>query len=439
MARVAPISYNAVGDLMDLIKRLRRSEFLRHNAVFFFGSVGVGILNYLYYPVLARMMSPAPFGEVQTLVSLFLQLTVFMQVLNMVVVNMVVNYKDTARVNRSIFELEKLAVIIAAGLVLLSIVFGGWLKNVLQFESSLPFVALALAILVSMPLTFRSGFVRAKHRFGATSLSQAIGAGGKVVLSAALVAIGLSTLGATIGLIGAQLLAMVYIGIVAARLGFKKPEAARYWHKLDFATLKPELPYAGAVLVSSLSVMLLMSIDMIAVKFYFPPEQAGLYAGITSVARAIFFFTTSVAFVLLPHVKLTNPPGQNRQLLLKSAGLLFLIGGSGLAIFTLAPDLIIKILMGQEYTALADLLPWLSLAVFIISILNLLFAYFLALRLKIISLVGIMGFVAALVAIAVHHGSMREVVDSVLLSGLITMLILGIFIAVIRARVKPAE
>lgn len=424
---------------MDLVKRLKQSDFMRHNAVFFFGSVGVGVLNYLYYPVLARMMDPAPFGEVQTLVSLFLQLTVFMQVLNMVVVNVVVNYKNTASINRSIFELEKLAVLIAAGLVLLSVIFSPWLKNVLQFESSLPFVALALAILVSMPLTFRSGFVRAKHRFGATSLSQAIGAGGKIILSAVLVAAGLSTLGATIGLIGAQLLALVYIGFVAAKLGFEKPEGARYWRKLDFAALKPELPYAGAVLVSSLSVMLLMSVDMIAVKYYFSPEQAGLYAGITSVARAIFFFTASVAFVLLPHVKLTNPPKQNRQLLLKSAGLLFLIGGTGLAIFTIAPNLIIKFLMGQEYTQLADLLPWLSLAVFIISILNLLFAYFLALRLKIISLVGIMGFVAALVAIAMHHGSMREVVDSVLLGSLVTLCLLGIFIAVIRARVKPAE
>lgn len=421
---------------MDLFKRLKQSDFLRHNAVFFFGSVGVGVLNYLYYPILARMMEPASFGEVQTIVSLFLQLTVFMQVLNMVVVNIVVNYKKPDEVNRTIFELEKLAVLIASCLVLASVFLGPWLKNALQFQSEAPFIALALAILVSMPLTFRSGFVRAKHRFGATSLSQAIGAGGKIILSAALVAIGLSTLGATLGIIGAQLLALAYIGVVAARLGFKRPDDARYFRKVNFAAIKQELPFSGAVLVSSLSVMLLMSIDMLAIKYYFPPEEAGLYAGVTSVARAIFFFTTSIAFVLLPHVKLTNTASQNRQLLVKSAGLLFLVGGVGLAIFTLLPNEIIKILMGQEYAQLSQLLPPLSLAIFIISFINLFFAYFLALRVKIISLVGIMGFVAALVAIAVHHGSMREVVDSILLGSIITLGLLALFATLVSVRRK---
>lgn len=424
---------------MDLLKRLKQSDFLRHNAVFFLGSVGVGVLNYLYYPVLARLMDPAPFGEVQTLVSLFLQLTVFMQVLNMVVVNVVVNYKDTNKANRTIFELEKLAVLIAAALVLISILSGPWLKDVLQFQSSTPFVALALAILVSMPLTFRSGFIRAKHRYSATSLSQALGAGGKIILSSILVVAGLSTLGATLGIVGAQLIALIYAAIIAARLGFARPEGARYSRKIDFSAIKPELSYSGAVLVSSLTIMLLMSIDMLAVKYYFSPEEAGIYAGITSVARAIFFFTASVAMVLLPHVKLTNSPKQNKQLLLKSLGLLFLVGGSGLTLFTLMPNLVIKILMGQQYTQFSDLLPWLSLATFIISILNLLFAYFLALRVKIISLVGIIGFVTTLVAIAVHHGSMREVVDSVLFGSIVTMCLLGTFVAVIRARDKTAE
>lgn len=424
---------------MNLVKRLKQSDFLRHNAIFFFGSVGVGVLNYLYYPVLARLMDPAPFGEVQTLVSLFLQLTVFMQVLNMVVVNVVVNYKDTSKANRTIFELEKLAVLIAAGLMLLSIIFGPWLKDALQFQSGMPFIALALAILVSMPLTFRSGFIRAKHRYGATSLAQALGAGGKIILSSVLVVAGLSTLGATLGIVGAQIIALVYAGIIAARLGFERPDGARYSHKVDFSAIKPELSYSGAVLISSLTIMLLMSIDMLAVKYYFSPEQAGIYAGITSVARAIFFFTASVAMVLLPHIKLTNSPARNKQLLLKSFGLLFLVGGSALALFTFMPNLVIKILMGQEYTQFSELLPWLSLAIFIISILNLLFAYFLALRVKIISLVGIIGFVTALVAIAVHHGSMREVVDSVLFGSIVTMCLLGTFVAVIRMRNKTAE
>ena len=56
---------------MQYIQKIKDSSFLKHNAIFFFGSIAVGALNYAYYPVVGRLMDPSTFGELQVVVSLF--------------------------------------------------------------------------------------------------------------------------------------------------------------------------------------------------------------------------------------------------------------------------------------------------------------------------------------------------------------------------------
>ena len=83
--------------MRTIVRPLSTSAFLRHNAIFFVGAVAVGALNYLYYPILGRMLNIESFGEVQTLVSLFVQLQIFLTVMSQVTVNVVANYEDEDR------------------------------------------------------------------------------------------------------------------------------------------------------------------------------------------------------------------------------------------------------------------------------------------------------------------------------------------------------
>ena len=421
---------------MKLVQRLRQSTFLRHNLIFFVGSVGVGVLNYLYYPILGRLMEPAAFGEVQALVSLFLQLTIFLNVLGMVTVNVVVNYRDQRQANRVVFELEKLAVLTGLGLLAGTIIFGSVLRDALQFESVVPFTALALALVVSVPLTFRSAYIRARKQFGVASIAQLLGSASKIVLSVALVAVGLSTVGAILGIVAAQIAALIYASLAAAKAGFHKPPDAAYKRRLDVASILPELRYGCAVLGGSLTITMLMSVDILMVKHYFDPHTAGLYAGVATVARIIFFFTASVALVLMSEVKLANSLAKNRALLYKSLVLVGGIGGAALTLCVLAPRFIIGVLMGNEYNQYASLLPLLACAMFIISVLNLLFAYYLALRRVMVTIIGIIGFVVTLGALFVTHDSLRTVVGSVLIGSIVTMCLLVIYAIIKRTPVR---
>jgi O-antigen/teichoic acid export membrane protein len=415
---------------MKLSKILKRNSFLRHNIVFFLGSVVVGVLNYAYYPVLGRMMSPGSFGEIQVLVSLFLQFTIFLNVLGMITVNITTNYSNTQKAHRIIFELEKLAAYGALAIVAVTIFAGDFLRAQLQFDSSMPFFALALALLVSIPLTFRTSFIRGKKAFGIASLSQLIGAFIKVAFSALLVALGLGVTGAMFGIVAAQIAAFLYAARWAARLGFDRPADTHYGTLPNLKVVASEIKYAGVVFVGLLSITLLMSIDVIVVKYFFDAHTAGLYAGIAAVARIVFFFAVPLSQVLMPMVKQSRPQSENMILLGKSVALTVLICGPVVGLCWLFPGTVITLLMGASYVQYAELLPVLALVVFIISLVNLVFMYYLTLRQKTVTLIGIIGFVVSLSIMIMWHDTLHAIVYGLLFTSCFTLFATGVYVLV---------
>lgn len=415
---------------MNPITTFKRSSFLKHNAVFFLGSVAVGALNYLYYPLLGRLLPPASFGEIQVLVSLFLQFTIFLNVLTLITVNIAVNYKDSEKAHRMIFELEKLSAYFAVGILAFSIIGGEFLRSTLKFDSTLPFAALALAMIASIPLTFRSAYARGQKKFGIASISQLLGAGTKIAFSAMLVILGLGVSGAIFGIVGSQIIAFLYAARWAARLGFERPKDTHYGTLPDLKLVLPEIKYAAVAFIGLLTLTMMMSIDVIAAKYYFDARTAGLYAGIATVGRIVFFLATPIAQVLMPLVQIDKPPQENRRLLLKSLVLTVAVCGSVVVACALMPVLIIKILMGVDYITYANLLAPLALTICIISIINLICMYYLSLRRKMIMVVGIIGFAATLGFIVMWHGSLQSIVLCMLSASILTLSATGTYVLV---------
>jgi O-antigen/teichoic acid export membrane protein len=330
-----------------------------------------------------------------------------------------------------VFELERFALVVSLLLLGLSVVFGGQLQQFFRFDDSLPFVVLILAIVVSVPFTFRGAFVRGRHGFGVASASNLIASAAKIVLSVALVVAGLGTAGAIWGVAAAQFVALLYIAYWAKRLGLIRADGVKWTTKPDMTLLVPELKYAGMVLITSLLITLQFSIDILIVKHYFDARTAGLYAGVATVARIIFFLTGSISQVLMPMVKLKNSATENSSLLKKSFMLLGVTGLPALLLFVLAPEPIMRVLMGAQYVEYANLLPVLSAAIFTVAITNLVVSYYMALRRYQIVLVVTIGAVVTYVLMITHHSTLRSVIESLFI-GSLSMIVLVAGLAVGR-------
>ncbi len=408
-----------------LIHQIKSSDFLRHNLVFFVGSFAVSAINYLYYPVLGRLLPTTQFGEVQALVSLFLQANIFLSVVTNVAVNIVANERDEQLRNRIVFELERLAGLIVLGSVTVALIFVQPLKEFFQFPEVAPFFALGAALVASAPLALRSAFLRGRSAFGMLSTANVIASVAKLVVSAMLVLFGMGTFGAIGGLVIAQLIALVYARRQATRLGLSG-SAGALLRRPDIRLIKPQLPYTLLVLIVSLVTTTLFSFDILVVKHYFNGEIAGLYAGIATIARIIYFLTGSFAGVLLSNIKLTESLATNRAILKRSALLQLVIGGSVLAVFAFLPNLVIRLLIGSRYEVYAGLLPALSLALFILAFVNLLLSYDLALRRRSAAVVSIIGMAVTAVWIVLAHATPEQVVHSLLWSSIIFLGIRGL-------------
>jgi O-antigen/teichoic acid export membrane protein len=411
-----------------MIDRLRGSEFMRHNAIYFAAAIVVGGLNYLYYPILGRLLEPTAFGEVQTLVSLFLQATAYLTVMGLVTIHIVANRRSSAAANYTVGELEKLSTLF--GLVVLAgtIVFGGVLRAYFQFSSGVPFVLLAVAVVITVPYLIRSAYVNGKKLFGLNAWSSIAAAAGKLVLSAAFVAAGFGVGGAMGGIIVAQVVALGLAAYFAHKHGFRDHAGRQIIGWPDFRALAPELKYAALVLVGSLSITILYSVDIVIVKHYFDPHVAGLYASVATVARIIFFLTVPISQVLMPNVKLDAQPSANARILLKSGVLLGGITLGILGLFWIAPEFIVGLLMGDTYREYASLLPKLGLAIGIISALNLVTTYYMALRTYAVGVLAVAGVAITYLLMSSNHQSLAAVVNSMLLGTLITTALYGSWI-----------
>jgi O-antigen/teichoic acid export membrane protein len=240
----------------------------------------------------------------------------------------------------------------------------------------------------------------------------------------------MGTVGAILGIVLAQLLAYGHAALYARKYGFRESLFKQLFTRPDLKLVLPELRYALLVLVCSLTITGLYSVDIVIIKHFFDARTAGLYAGIAAVARIVFFLTASITQVLMPSVKLKNSNAHNRAVLNKSFLLLVFIGGPAVVIFCLLPQFVVSHLMGRAYLAYADLLPRLSIVVFLISILNLFVTYHMALRRYGIALVAVLDALVSGVLLGMSHGTLLSVINSLLYGSIVTFVILGMWLII---------
>ena len=399
----------------------KTSPFLRHNAIFLTGSLGVAALNYLFYPVLGHLLTPADFGEVQTLTSLFTQAAIFLTILTYVTIHVTVNITDEQERNQTLLGLERVAMLIGYSLLAMALLMVNHLRVFLNFTENWPFVALIVALALSLPLAFRMAFLRGQKQFFRASLTDGVGSAVKLLLAPIFVLFGGRSLGAIVALAISQVLSLA-AGLIWAR------QAG--WHgyalsatRLRFDLLKPYWRHASAVLLGAGGVTIIQTLDIVAIKHYFSPTEAGLYAGITTIAGIVYFLMAPITGVLITTIKGSRPTRKNQSRLKASLALMLLLGGSALLVMSLFPGIIIKLLVGSKYLADAHYLPRIGLAMLLLAAANALMMYHVALKRYAYSLASLAVFALMLGLMRANHGTIGSVINNIVFGSFFLLII----------------
>ncbi len=410
------------------IQAILKDSFIQNNIIFFFGSFGVAVLNYLYYPILGRIMSIEDFGEVQVVLSILVQVSILFTVFSYLKINLITNHPDKKERERLTASLEKFALLLSLVIFFLILIFSGLLKKYLQFQSLYPFVGLAFLLPLGVPLTFRTAYLLGRKKFFKASVAGAISAVGKTVFAVIFIYLGFRTFGAIAALLLSQILAIAYLSYQRHGTFSLIPLSALRAKVRGSKPLNEEIKKGFFIFVILISIAFLFTSDIIFVRLFFSPAQSGLYSGIATIARIIFFVTASISGVLLPSVKI-NAKEKNRKLLKKSFLLICLLGGSSMLAFMFFPGFFIKLLIGSKFLVLKNLLPWLSLSLFLTAILNLLLVYYIAHQKYIVSLFALVGTATVILLSFLHHNSLLAIIFNFIISTVLVMILIFIWTA----------
>src|SRR3989344_907529 len=359
---------------MDRVIKALTTNNAKRSAFFYLGSFLLSFGNYLFHLMLLRLLSPAEYGEFLTYISFLYLLTIPNQTISILVTKYVSDFigkQKNKKMNKFFYYLlsRLLLPTILMGLIVIatSKLWAGLFK-----AHPLAFIILGISLVTNVFGAIIGAYLMALQKFLYQNWVGFISLLIKLSGAYLLVTIGLRATGAIVALLSAGLFHLILV-FWKIKSYIYPPESYQLKIKFEMKNL------AWYSLLFSAGVMSLMSTDVLLVRYYFSPEASGYYSAISVLGRMIFFGLAPLSILLLPMVSNRYAAGKPSmgvlfKLLFANMGL----GIIGVGIFSLVPELVIKILSGSQYLIVANLLPKFSLLMWLLSISNLLMSYLIA-------------------------------------------------------------
>lgn len=392
--------------------------FLSGATVLFISMTVVNAGNYLYNLILGRWLGPVAFADLSLIVTLMLMVTFVTATFQLTTAKFAASYSaenSPSSITAMRDWLGKLAW--GGGVVAMLIIAGGaslW-QSFFNSASAWPFVLLGVGIPVYFAQGIDRGILQGQMRFGLLAWSYLIEMLVRLGVGLGLVALGFSVIGATMGIT----LSFVATWVIARSgvVGMVKEGV------ISADARKAITLFAWPVVIVQVSQILINNSDILIVKRFFAPEEAGLYAALALIGRVVFFATWSVVTTLFPIVAQKHQKQEaHRHLLWIGLGLVLAVSAGIVGATVLFPELIVTLLFGDAYLEIAALLWLYALATMLYALANVVVNYHLSIDSHAGTYLATAAGVVQVVMLWLFHDSLRQVV--VLQIGLMSVLLL---------------
>jgi O-antigen/teichoic acid export membrane protein len=323
--------------------------------------IGVGLFNFfnlLYHFFMVRYLSPEEYGHLNTLMALFMVISVPASTVQTTVTKFVSSFQVLNRYDRVRKLLQHLLLLMSVvgfGIFLLILLGSFRLSSFFQFESKGVIIILGIILLFAMVIPVPWGGLQGLQKFGILTFNLIVNGAIKFAFGVLFVLIGFGVMGA----MGAILLSYVVTTFLSlAILQMSLPKGGLVGgerENIEFSDqsyFSEVYQYLFPVGVTLLCFTVLTNIDLILIKHFFTPIEAGYYSIAQMIGKIILFLPIPVIMVMFP--KLTALQGQGRTekglpILKQSLMIAFIFCGSAILIGLLFPSLLIMIVSGKAY------------------------------------------------------------------------------------------
>lgn len=390
------------------LERLRASAMLKQSLLVFSASMILNICNFVAHAVASRELGVTVYGGLYALINAAAIAALPAAFVGPVVAQLAAEFRAlhddghirglTESVTDGFARLGLLYMVVAA---FAAIPFS-WFLGVPVWSAQ--FVGLIAG--AGVYLSALRAVAQGTQDFGGFALSNAIEGIAKVCGIAVLFVVGLKLGGGIIGFLIGPLCALVYLVLRLRRRYAGAPShSIRYdWHRILNAG-------AGAA-AATISLALIGSADVVLVKHYFDPHDAGLYAAAALGGKILLFLVGFIPTVLLPQAADRHARGvQTREVLTGSLVLFAIVALCGLFVFRYFGLEVLHALVGTAYDAAAPLLTTYGLAMALLALTNALTYYGIATHRLAFTLPLLISTLGTLGAIVALHTTLASVVD----------------------------
>lgn len=409
--------------------RMIYSDRLFKTTVWLFVAFAVsGLANYGYQVAMGRLLSPQDFAFLNTLLGVFVVLSVPVSTLLMVISRRTAEYYaqgNTAGVS-VLFRRMNLNVA-QGGAMGLAVWFlmSGVLSDYLRAPSLIPVALLGGGLFFAVMAPINTAVLQGLQEYRRFTFLQGAGGSLRFVLCVLPVFLGFGVNGALVGLMATN---AVTWGLAWF---FVRPYVVR---KAGNSSVEPLVwKDAWPVLVANLAFAMMTQMDLIIVNRLFSSEEAARYAAAAVLGRTVIYIPGTLVMAMFPMVSEQQAKkGDALHLLVKSIALTLLLSGAGALIFWLAPGLVLEVLFGARYLASVGLLRYFGLAMLPMAVLMILYQYMAAHGRTDFSVIMLGGVVLEMILIGFFHDSLNGVLFAVGLVGALLCLI-----GLLRVRTNP--
>ncbi len=385
---------------------IAKKRILTQENLFMLSALVVNGGNYLYNLLLGRILGPAQFSDAAILITLLLILSFVAMTFQLVVAKFSVTISNEFY-NAFVAKVYKHSTVVGVVCGALVVFFAKQLQVLFHTTTPNMFTIFGIGIPLYFFMSVNRGLYQGKKEFKFLSITYQVEM--------------LSRLGITLLLVmlfpnrSSEAIALgVVVSLFIGLFPFKFDKA---FFKINQVLPKGDLELIKKFFIITafyeLSQIIINNSDILLVKHYFDPYNAGLYASLALIGRIVYFIAWMFVMLLLPTVV------QLHKAIIVTCKFF--------------PVLIVELLFGHEYVSIAPLMWKYAFATGVFAVANIFAYYFLSLDRYIPVVVSAIFGTMQVLLIVLYHNSLEQVVHMQVIA-MVSLLIMQIVFFVIDSR-----
>ena len=411
------------------------TNFLRHplfsgSAIMLGGSMLVNVINYVYHLIMGRVLGPTDYGVLASIFSVLYIVSIVPVSTGFSIVKFISQAKGEKQVASTYFAIGRFITKVALLASIILILLAYPLSNFLHLKSIESLLLVSPILFLSLITLVNQATSQGLLNFSGVMLPNLISTTGKFIFGLLFVFLTFGVFGAMSGLFIGIAIACWYSRVVVKKL-VKGAVTKNY-------DIKPFLRYSLPTLISALSFTSLFTTDLLLVKHFLDPFDAGIYAALSTLGKIIYFATQPITAVMFPIVSKRHSLGfKYNKVFSASIALTLAVLGVILSFYYFFPNFMINSLYGKFYLAGAKSLFWMGLFMTFYAISYFLTNYFLSIgKTQLVVLPAVASLLQIVLIFFFFHASILQVIYVSLISAVLLFLALVFFLIYSKLKTK---